>query len=252
MMFIDAAASHAHSLETLNALAEYDDFMDSIETLIDLGCGEGLDLEWWAARTTRDESPQPLNINCTGLDTLSELPIARQYSNITYQQTDFEGQIHTPKKKRYDVLWCHDAFQYALNPLQTLANWYNIASDGAMLVICVPQTTNFRQQQMAFVQPTATYYHYTMVNLIHMLAVTGWDCNAGFFKKNPMDNWIWAVVYKSDQTPMNPRTTSWYDLVEKNLLPESANKSVMSHGYLRQQDLVIPWLDQNLSWMGHQ
>jgi len=51
---------------------------------------------------------------------------------------------------------------------------------------------------------------------------------------------------------MNPRQTSWYDLIEKKLLPESAETSIMKHGYLRQQDLLIPWLDKNLTWMGQQ
>ena len=61
--FTNAQASHAHSLEILDALYQYDDFMASIKTLADLGCGkEGLDLEWWATRTTRDQSPVPLNI----------------------------------------------------------------------------------------------------------------------------------------------------------------------------------------------
>jgi hypothetical protein len=85
-----------------------------------------------------------------------------------------------------------------------------------------------------------------------MLAVNGWDCNAGFFLKRPQDNWIHAIVYKSDHAPMDPKTTSWYDLVDKNLLPETAVTSIKRHGYLRQQDLVLVWIDKNLSWMGQQ
>ena len=43
-MFTKAGDSHKHSLETLNALYQYDDFMSSIGTLVDLGCGNGDDL----------------------------------------------------------------------------------------------------------------------------------------------------------------------------------------------------------------
>ena len=32
----------------------------------------------------------------------------------------------------------------------------------------------------------------------------------------------------------------------------TAEKSIHAHGYLKQQDLVIPWLDHSLSWMGQQ
>ena len=90
--FITAEESHQHALETLNQLQEYDEFMESIQTFVDLGCGDGLDLEWWATRTTREDNPQPLNIKCTGVDLTSDLPKAKEYANITYQQNNFEEE----------------------------------------------------------------------------------------------------------------------------------------------------------------
>lgn len=251
-MFRNPEDSHQHSLQTLNWLYEHDDFMSSIDTLLDIGCGAGLDLEWWATRTTRDENPVPLNINCTGLDMLPELPMARKYKNITYQCTDFEQQIFTPKKKKYDVLWCHDTFQYAVNPLGTLSRWWDIAAPGAMLALILPQTTNIEQRQLSFNQPSGCYYHHSVVSLIHMLAVSGWDCAAGFFHKTPTDPWLHAVVYKSEHKPMDPKTTSWYQLADLALLPDTAVASVNRHGYVVQNDLVLPWLDKSLTWFGQQ
>lgn len=250
MTFRNPEDSHAHSLETLNWLYEHDDFMASIDTLLDVGCGSGLDLEWWATRTTRDENPEPLNINCTGIDLLDSLPVAKKYPNITYQRNNFEETVFTPKKKKYDVLWCHDAFQYAVNPLGTLKLWRDIAEPGAMLVLILPQTTNIEYRKLSFTQPDACYYHHSIASLIHMLAVTGWDCRSGFFKKDPITPWLHAVVYKSDQEPMDPRTTSWYQLADKGLLPQSAVESIQRHGFLKQEDLVLPWLDKNLTWFG--
>lgn len=251
-LLANAEQSHAHSQQTLNALYEYDDFMESIATVVDLGCGTGLDVEWWATRTTRDENPQPLNIKCTGVDVLDELLIAHSYPNVTYQKTDFEGSIYPPGNNKFDILWSHDSFQYAVNPVTTLGNWWNIASDGGMLAIIVPQTTNIHRHKLAFTQESGCYYHYTIVNLIHMLAVSGWDCRHGFFLKNPRDPWLHAIVYKSEHPPMNPRTTTWFDLMEKKLLPESADQSVYAHGELRQQDLVLPWLDHSLTSFAQQ
>ena len=251
-MFRNAEESHAHSLQILNSLYEYDDFMASIETLVDLGCGSGLDLEWWATRYTRDDNPQPLNINCVGVDLASQSIIAKKYPNITYQSTDFETQIYPKKNTLFDVLWCHDSFQYALNPIETLSRWWHIASDGAMLVMVLPQTTNFQARQQMFSQPTGVYYHHTLVSLIHMLAIAGWDCRGGFFKKNLNDPWLNAVVYKSAHQPMNPKTTSWYELVDKKLLPESANQCINRHGELRQQELMLSWLDKSLTHYGLQ
>lgn len=249
MTFKNPEESHAHSLETLNSLYEHDDFMASIDTLLDIGCGPGLDLEWWATRTTRDESPEPLNINCTGLDLHDNLLMADKYPNIVYQKNDFEKQIFTPKKKKYDVLWCHDTFQYAINPLETLKLWWDIAAPGAMLVLILPQTTNIEHRKMSFTQPEGCYYHYSIVNLIHMLAVSGWDCESGFFKKSPIDPWLHAVVYKSEHSPMNPKT-SWYQLADLGLLPETASKSIQKHGHIVQGELVLPWLDQSRTWFG--
>jgi SAM-dependent methyltransferase len=247
-MFRNAEESHQHSLETLNQLYEYDDFMESISTVADIGCGDGKDLEWWATRTTRDEQATPLNIKCQGIDLTPTLPIASKYKGMTYQKADFEGLLH-PLEGGFDILWCHNSFQYATNPLQTLANWRKIAAPGAMLVLIVPQTTNIYQKDLDFSQEDGCYHHYTIVSLIHMLAVTGWDCKAGFFKKNLNDNWLYAVVYNSSQEPRDPKTTRWYDLVEAKLLPDSADKSVMARGFLHQKDLVLPWLDKSLNYI---
>lgn len=248
MKFTKTTDSHKHSLETLNQLYEYDDFMYSIKTVVDLGCGTGDDIVWWATRTTRDESAEPLNIQCTGIDLLEQLPPTKQYKNLTYQQCDFEADIKPPEDG-FDILWCHDSFQYAINPLQTLNKWWNIASPGGMLYISVPITQRIHRRQLDYLLASGTYYHYTMVNLMYMLATSGWDCRAGFFKQAPGDMWLHAVVYKSEQKPSNPKTTSWYQLSELKLLPESADRSINAHGFLQQQDLIVPWIDHSIMSM---
>lgn len=239
------------SLDILNSLYEYDDFMSSIDTLIDLGCGQGQDLEWWATATTRDDASTPLNIKCMGIDRAETLSLAKKYPNVMYQSGDFEKKIGIVKNG-FDVLWCFDSFQYAINPIQTLQQWKDIATPGAMLVISVPQTAIVKQRQAAYHLKPGCYYHHTLVSLIYMLALTGWDCASGFFLQKPNIDWITAVVYKSDQTARDPASTTWYDLMGAGLLPASAAASVQAHGYLRQQDLVLPWVDKSLAVMANQ
>jgi hypothetical protein len=70
--------------------------------------------------------------------------------------------------------------------------------------------------------------------------------------KKPNDDYIHVIAYKSEHAPMNPKTTTWYELAEKNLSPETATASVQRHGYVRQQDLVLAWIDKSLSWLGQQ
>jgi SAM-dependent methyltransferase len=249
MTFARNGDSHAHSLETLNQLFEYDDFMYSIKNMVDLGCGNGNDLAWWATRTTRDDAPQPLNIECTGVDINSTVSsIKSSYPNLSYQTADFEGAITAPTNG-FDILWCHDSFQYALTPIQTLSRWWHMASPGAMLYICVPVTQSIHRRQLSYQLASGNYYHYSMVSLIYMLATTGWDCRSGFFKQAPGDNWLHAVVYKSEQAPVDPHAATWYRLAELQLLPKTADASINSYGFLRQQDLVVPWIDHSLMSM---
>lgn len=249
--FSDSEASHRHSLETLDSLYEYDDFMQSITTMVDMGCGDGYDLEWWATRTTRDTTARPLNIKCVGVDQRPGLSLTKKYRNMRYLTRDFEEKFAV-QKINYDVVWCHDSFQYAINPIATLSNWWHIMSEGAMLVVIVPQTTNLEFNVQAYDQHDYCYYNWTMVSLIHALAVAGFDCGSGFFKKNTTDPWLHAVVYKSNHAPMDPRKTSWYQLCDLNLLPQSAEQSITKYGYLRQRDLLLPWLDKSLTWFGKQ
>lgn len=250
--FTSTRQSHEHSLQTLETFYEYDDFMESIESVVDMGCGkEGLDLEWWATRTTRDEARTPLNIRSVGVDKFENLPLAQQYKNVGYRQHDFE-QPYPPIKRRFDVLWCHDAFQYVMDPLKTLVQWREVVADDGMMVLILPQFTNIEFNVQCFDQPNFCYHNWTMVSLIHALSITGWDCGSGFFRKDPGDPWLHAVVYKSDQSPRDPRTTTWYELSDSGLLPESAKASIHKYGFLRQRDLVLPWLDKSLSDLSQQ
>jgi len=247
MKFIHPGDSHRHSLQTLNQLYEYDDFMASIRSMIDLGCGSGEDLIWWATRTTRDENREPLNIQCQGIDLQPKIQ-SGTHPNIAITSGDFEQTI-APHPGGFDVLWCHDAFQYALNPVQTLSNWWHIASPGAMLSLAVPITQRIHHRQLAYELPSGCYYHHSMVSLMYMLATAGWDCGAGFFKQTVTEPWIHTVVYRSEHPPIDARKATWHDLVERNLLPESAAASIYAHSALRQQDLIVPWIDHSLASM---
>lgn len=250
MSFSLVTPDQSHSARIQSQLYEYDDFMASIKTLVDLGCGQGQDLEWWATATTRDDIREPLNIRCVGVDVLESLPMAHKHANVTYQQRDFETALSAPKEG-FDILWCHDAFQYAINPLQTLAQWWHIASEGAMLILAVPETLQVKQRKLFYTLPDRGWYHHSMVSLMRMLSTNGWDCNSGFFQQAPGDGWITAVVYKSSQAPRNPKDTTWYDLADTGLLPESAMISIKAHGYLRQQDLIVPWIDKSVFSMAY-
>ncbi len=239
---------HEHSFKNvLSYMYEYDDFMDSVGRVIDLGCDvEATDMLWWANATTRDETQTPLGIKCVGVNTFEKLNV--KHNNISYQNHDIESLNRV--KRTFDIVWCYDQLQYLLNPYQALSNWWHIAEKDAMLVIAVPQTVNTEYHIQEYNLSLGHKYHYTMPQLIYMLAVSGWDCRSGFFKKTPGDPWLYAIVYKSDVEPMDPKETNIYKLVEQTeLLPQCAVDGIHKYGKLRQRDLILPWLDKNITVM---
>jgi len=81
---------------------------------------------------------------------------------------------------------------------------------------------------------------------VYMLAVNGFDCRDAYFRKRPDDPWFHAAVFKTDHEPMDPASTSWYDLIEKKLIHDSMIASLTQFGCIRQQDVVFTWLDKNI------
>jgi hypothetical protein len=50
---------------------------------------------------------------------------------------------------------------------------------------------------------------------------------------------------------MDPLTTTWYDLIDKNLLHPSIVSSINTNGYLKQEEIVMPWLDKELYFIDY-
>jgi hypothetical protein len=231
-----------HSLKILNQLREYDSFLDSLKTIADMGCGSGEDITWWATLTTRDDPPEPYNYKCYAVDRdgskLSQIP---NLPNIVKCEKDF-NQPCVPVA--VDLMWAHDSLQFSSNPLATLATWNSMMNVNGMLVIAVPQHSGVEYNKYYSRTHSGCFYHYTPTNLIYMLAVNGFDCRDAYLLKEFNDTWLHIAVYKSEIAPMNPATTSWFDLIDKNLLHPSIANSINQHGYLRQEDIVMPWLDR--------
>jgi SAM-dependent methyltransferase len=241
--FRNATESHEHSLQILDLIYGYDSFLDSLEVICDMGCGEGLDTEWWANLMTRDDPPQPRNYKVYSVDQdLSKVSKEmRSYDNVTYFEGDFEKRILPGK---VDLMWAHNVFQYVLDPLGTLKVWNQQMNTNGMLVLSVPQSMSYVYNRLNFRTMNYNYHNYNICNLVYMLAVNGFDCNDAYFYKNVNNNWIHAAVYKTCD-PMDPRKTSLYDLAEKNLLHPSVVNSLQKNGYIKQEEIIYPWLDKD-------
>lgn len=233
--------SHEHSLYVLDLIYHYDSFLDSINTICDMGCGAGLDALWWANLTTRDDPPEPHNYRVMAVDRdTSRLdPAIKETSNIIVIERDFED-ITLPT--RVDLVWSHDSFQYATNPYKTLCQWNKIMNDSGMLVLMVPEYSGTLNNRIVNRCYSHVLNHFNIVQLIHLLALAGFDCRDAYFYRK--DGWLYAGVYKIKE-PYDFRKTNLYQLVDDGMFSDSACHSIARFGYLRQEDIIYPWLDKN-------
>ena len=233
----------SHSLGTLEILHQFDDFLESIHTVADVGCGTGEDITWWATLKKFEDPPKPYNFNCFAVDIdgskLAQIP---DLKNINKVNRDFSEEYLFPVS--IDFMWAHDSLQYSTNPLLTLRRWNEAMTVNGMMILSVPQHSGVEFNKYYSRTYSNCYYHYTPTMLLYMLAVNGFDCRDAYLLKKFQDPWINIAVYKTDIAPMDPAKTTWYDLVETNLLHPSIVTSVNKHGCLRQEEVVMPWLDR--------
>jgi trans-aconitate methyltransferase len=241
--FKNAHASHAHSLQFLNMLYEYDDFMDSLEVIVDMGCGSGQDLDWWATLEDREDPPEPHNYVCYGvdLDVTRVDPATVQLPNVKLISGNFEHQL---LPRSVDFVWCHDSFQYVVNPLQTLAVWNRNMNANAMLALSLPLHQSHQYNRMVTRSYNGCFHHYNICNLMYMLATSGFDCRDCFFQMEENVDWLNIAVYKTME-PLDPATTTWYHLAELGLVNDSVIQSLNRYGHVRQEELLFNWLDRN-------
>jgi len=239
----NAYASHEHSLEILNIIYGYDTFMESLKVIADMGCGAGLDTQWWATLTTRDTPPEPYNYKVYAVDRdLAQLDpdITKYYTNVIPIEADFESRIIPVG---VDLIWAHDSFQYAHNPLQCLSAWKDTLNTNGMLLMAIPQAVYMHNNRPVTVAETQQFHSYNLLNLIYMLAVSGFDCRDAYFYRKQNTPWLYAAVYATEHKP-DPNL-SWYHLADMGLLNDSLVNSINRHGYAKLEDLSVMWFDKN-------
>jgi SAM-dependent methyltransferase len=242
--FKSAQESHAHSRQTMDAIYEFDTFLDSLEVVADMGCGAGLDAQWWSVLETRDEPPEPRNYYTYAVDkNIKRIDASTaDIKRFRSVEADFET-VKLPRK--VDLMWCHDSFQYSTNPLETLRHWNSLMTTDGMLILIVNQNIRYEYNRLVDRTESQCYFNHNVCNLIYMLSVNGFDCNDAYILKNINDPWIHIAVYKSSIEPMDPKTTTLFNLADLNLLHPSVVNSLNRWGHLRQEDIIYPWLDKD-------
>lgn len=245
--------SHQHSLEVLNLINQYDEFMESVTSIADFGCGAGYDINWWSRLEYTEyvedkdgnvigEVLRKRNYRCYAVDRNVEKIDAELLPTVHVIPGDIEKRqlLSAP----VDVVWCHNVFQYFVNPINTLALINKQMVENGMLYIGFPAQTGHVNNRWVNRGFNHTYFNHNIISLMYMLAVNGFDCKDAYFKKELGNPWIHAVVYKTAIEPMDPTNTTWYDLVDKGLVNESVKNSLTRNGYVSQEEMMTLWLDR--------
>lgn len=239
-----------HALNILETVQQYDTFLESLRVVADMGCGTGEDINWWATLLNNDEPPKPYNFTCYAVDTdAAKLARVPKHKNVFTFNSKYDAENLFPVP--VDFMWAHDSLQYSVNPLHTLRMWNSYMNVNGMLLVSVPQHTGIEYNKQYSRSYSGCYYHYTPLSLIYMLAVNGFDCRDAYLLKKFQDPWIQMAVYKSNVPVMDPATTSWFDLADAGLLHPSIVDSLNAYNFVKQEEIVMPWLDKELYFVDY-
>ena len=123
-----------HNVETLTTLNQFQDFIDNIEVVADMGCGLGTDAIWWTSLV--DDYGDQRNIKVNAIDREIDKLRNKRHTNINYMESDFSNT--GLESNSHDFVWAYNSLQYSLNPIQTLSHWWDIMKVDAMLLITLP------------------------------------------------------------------------------------------------------------------
>jgi len=239
---MDSLQSHHHSLETLAVMHQYEDWIKNIKNVAVMGAGIGLDALWWADLKHSDGASY--NINVTSVELNPDANNMVGHSNIKWIYSDF-STIELPSQ---DLIWCHNSFQYSLNPIGTLLHWYSLLRTDGMLCIQIPYRLGVNKSnnidKVNYVVNPGIYFSHTISSLIVQLAATGFDCRDAHFQLDKHRGWINLAVYKTVNVP--DYTKNLYDLKNTMRLPASLDEIIESKGFFEETDLILQWIDRSV------
>lgn len=231
------------SMPVLQLLGEHHEFMESIKNIAVINDTTGEDCAWWSDYRLGDEPKSQYNISVfTEKNTVRN---ANKRPNIKIHEKDMSKTGY--KSETFDIIWANNCLQKSINPFETICHWWDLLKTDGMLCLSVPQNNYIddlgRWQIHSY---SGEYFNWNIINLIQVLATCGFDCRGGHFKQKQHDTYIWAAVYKSNISPMDPKTTNWYHLQEKMLTPASIDECILKLGYVRHEFLKVEWLDHSI------
>lgn len=233
-----------NTAKELELLGQHDDFMHNLNHVLVFENDRGQDSAWWA--DYQKDKTHSKSLGDFAVSVIANRVVSNEHKrkNLTQLKATVD---HIPlKDNSVDFIWSVNALNRSAVPYATLLEWNRVLKHNGMLCVCVPQTAFIDDlSRWQIWSESGSFYHWSMISLIHCLAINGFDCHDGHQKQERHNPWIWAAAYKSEHAPMSPYTT-WYELAEKKLLPESLENCVYQFGYARHEFLKVEWFDHSI------
>lgn len=234
-----------NTLEVIDLLFTHHEFMQSLRKVAVFCNNNGKEAAALADYHWDNESKKAVGDLEVHVFTNNPIPNANKRKNIKIHNGSFRDTGFSANS--FDFVLAVDVLRYQHDPFAAFKHWNSILKTDGMLCLNFPQTSYIddlsRWQVTSYSQ---SYYSWNLLNLIHSLAVSGFDCRDGHFKQTRHNPWVWAAVYKNNTKPLDPETTNWYELKEKNLTPASLDQCIEKHGYTSNRYLKVEWLDHSV------
>lgn len=214
---------------------------DQFLTVLDVGCGDGRHASWWGTRRpwTEKEEFAPFT-QCKAIDLVE--PHYQYTNDFEFQQGDYHKLPWT--KDTFDIIWSHYSLQYSTNPHRALWEWRRVLKPDGRLYLTVPSHDYWYKERVYHQVEHHWGSNFTLVSLIYMLALCGYDTGRGHYYKTKKDPYIRIDVPVNTKLkkPLDNLSTSLYDLVDLKLLPPHISNIVSSKGILKDEDFITTWV----------
>lgn len=216
---------------------------DQSLNVLDVGCGLGMQAEWWATRRPKldnDKFGLKASTECHGVDLYPA--DGGLIDKFFFKQEDYHNMSYS--NAQFDIVWSHFSLEYSPSPMKALAEWRRVCKDDGHLYLTVPCSFKKKFGRIHTDTKPGQQSWYTAPILINMLAYTGWLPKDSYFQVDFKKGVIRAIIAANpDQsTPLDPITTNIYELDERGLFDRWCSAMIHDRGMIDESNLVITWV----------
>ena len=227
----------------LGFLNLFDDSMfDQNLDVLDVGCGLGLQADWWASRRPKHEADRygmKEFTECHAVDLYE--PDAGLKDKFYFRKEDFHKMSFDDNQ--FDIVWSHLSLEYSPKPLEALKEWRRVCKDDGHIYITVPGSFKKKFGRIHTEMKPGQQSWFTVPILMQQLAYAGFNPRNGYFQADFKNGLIRALVPANpDSVGFDPLVTSMYELAENGLFNDWVNGMIAERGTFDESKLVIQWV----------